>query len=123
MVLLKLLVNYNQGSDYLIDINQMFVDLLQGAQLLNLQRSILANSFSLRHMTRTGTEAVLGCDYTNTFFHQVLLSKVQDDIDVWQKFVDSLSSSATEASQLLRLISEERLQLTKLEIQLLVKKL
>jgi len=48
---------------------------------------------------------------------------VQDDIEVWRKFVDSLSSSATEASQLLRLISEERLQLTKLEIQLLVKKL
>ena len=74
-------------------------------------------------MTKTGTEAVLSCDYANTFLHQALLSKVQDDMDVWKRFVNSLTSGTTEVSQLLRLISEEKLQLTKLEIKLITKKL
>ena len=123
MVLSKLLVNYSHGSDYLIDINQLFADLLQGAQLLNLQRAILSNSFSLRHLTRAGTEAVLGCDYAHTFLHEVVVSKVEDDIGVWRQFVDSLSPGTTEVSQLLRLIADEKLQMTKLEVQLLVQKL
>ena len=51
MILIKLLISYNKDSDYLIDYAKVFDDLLHGAQMLHLQRLILANSFSLRHMT------------------------------------------------------------------------
>ena len=74
-------------------------------------------------MTKTGTDAALGCDYVNTFFHQLLLSKVEEDIEVWRKFLESVTSNTTEISKLLRFITNEKLQLTKLEIKLITKKL
>ena len=49
-------------------------------------------------MTRSGAEAVHSCDYANTFLHQVLLSKVQDDMEIWKRFINSLTSSTTEVS-------------------------
>ena len=124
MILIKLLISYNKDSDYLIDYAKVFDDLLHGAQMLHLQRLILANSFSLRHMTKASTEGALSCDFVNNYLHQVLLQKVIEDSNEWQKFFETTEKGATiEVSQLLRFITAEKLQLTKLEIKMVTKKL
>ena len=72
MIMIKLLINYNKDSDYLIDYNRLFEDLLYGAQILHIQRLILANSFSLRHMTKVSTEHTLSNEFVNAYLHGVL---------------------------------------------------
>ena len=73
MILIKLLISYNKDSDYLIDYSKLFDDLLHGAQILHVQRLILANSFSLRHISKASTEGALSCEFVNDYLHQVLL--------------------------------------------------
>ena len=72
MILIKLLINYNKDSDYMIDYSRLFEDLLYGAQILHIQRLILANSFSLRHMTKVSTENALSNEFVNAYLHGVL---------------------------------------------------
>ena len=76
MILIKLLISYNKDSDYLIDYNKFFEDLLHGAQILHIQRLILANSFSLRHMSKAATERALSCEFVNSYLNEVLFEKV-----------------------------------------------
>ena len=75
-------------------------------------------------MTKVSTDGAFSRESVNTYLHEVLLQKVLEDSNEWQRFIESMEQGTTaEVSQLLRFITAERLQLTKLEIKMVTSKL